>query len=127
MPTLENARHERFCQEYVVDLNATQAYIRAGYSANGAGQSAEKLLKKAEVAARIEELKAGVTQRLELTQEKVISDLEDLKTKAAVAGNFGPAVRATELIGKHIGMWPTKIDVAGSIALGELVKKAHKG
>ncbi len=127
MPTLENARHERFCQEYVVDLNATQAYIRAGYSPNGAEASASKLLTNPKVIERVKELQAAVTQRIELTQEKVVSDLEDLKTKAAAAGNFGPAVRATELLGKHIGMWPTKIDVAGSIALGELVKKAHKG
>lgn len=110
MAALDNAKRERFCREYVIDLNATQAYIRAGYSVNGAGQSAEKLLKNAEVVARIAELQLKVTQRLEITQEKVLQDLEDIKTEAMGEGQFGPAVRAAELQGKHIGMWPNKIE-----------------
>lgn len=74
MPALENARHERFCREYVIDGNATQAYIRAGYSAKGASQSAEKLLRKTEVSARIAALRAKVTDKLEITAERVLRE-----------------------------------------------------
>ena len=42
-------KKELFCQEYIKDLNATQAYIRAGYSENGAGQGGERLLKTVDV------------------------------------------------------------------------------
>lgn len=78
MPALRNAKHERFCQEYVIDLNATQAYIRAGYSEKGAGQSAERLLRNAEIRARIAELQAGLAKRLEITQAKVAAELAKL-------------------------------------------------
>ncbi len=44
-----NDRQYQFCLEYIVDLNATQAYIRAGYSKSGARQSACKLLTNADI------------------------------------------------------------------------------
>jgi len=44
------SKQQRFADEYLVDLNATQAAKRAGYSAHTAGQQGEKLLKKAEIA-----------------------------------------------------------------------------
>jgi phage terminase small subunit len=62
-----NYRQRRFVNEYCVDENATQAAIRAGYSENGAGQTAHNLLKIAEIKdavdARMEELSvaAGIT------------------------------------------------------------------
>lgn len=69
-------KRKRFCEEYVLDHNATQAYIRAGYSKNGAGQSAEKLLKKTEVRAYIDHLEAKVTAELlekhKVTRERIL-------------------------------------------------------
>ena len=78
MPALSNLKWERFCREYVIDLNATQAYTRAGYSPNGAGQSAEKLLRNPEIVARIAELQADVCRKLEITQEMVVAELAKL-------------------------------------------------
>lgn len=78
MPALENAKRERFCQELLKDDNATQAYIRAGYSERGAGQSAEKLLKNADVAARVAELRAERTKRATTDGDWVIAQLEQI-------------------------------------------------
>lgn len=50
------AKEERFCMEFIVDYNATQAAIRAGYSEKSAGVTACKLLKKANVSARVREI-----------------------------------------------------------------------
>lgn len=74
MPALANARWERFCLEYVKDANATQAYIRAGYSEKGASQSAERLLRNAEIKARIAELQERIANRLEITAERVLRE-----------------------------------------------------
>ena len=52
-----NAKQERFCQEYLKDLNATQAAIRAGYSENTAGQQGHDLLKNPEIQTEIDRLK----------------------------------------------------------------------
>lgn len=110
MPALKNAKHERFCQEYVRDLNKTQAYIRAGYTAKSADANAHRLMGNDGVQARIAELQTKASAKLEITQEKVLSDLETARTKALEDKQFGPAIRAGELLGKHIGMWPNKID-----------------
>lgn len=52
-----NEKQERFCQEYLKDLNATQAAIRAGYSENTAGQQGHDLLKHPEIGPKIDRLK----------------------------------------------------------------------
>lgn len=49
-------REEKFCLEYIVDYNATQAAIRAGYSEKSASNAGYRLLKKDEVFARVCEL-----------------------------------------------------------------------
>ena len=47
-------KNEVFCEEYLIDLNATQAAIRAGYSVDSAGSIGSELLKKPEIRARID-------------------------------------------------------------------------
>ncbi len=76
MAALGNAKHETFCLEYVKDHNASEAYVRAGYSAKGAGQAAHKLLKNTEVTARIAELEAGLADKALVTVEEIISELK---------------------------------------------------
>ena len=53
MPKL-TAKQERFCEEYLIDLNATQAAIRAGYSVESAGSIGSENLTKPEIRARID-------------------------------------------------------------------------
>jgi phage terminase small subunit len=69
-------KHDRFCREYVIDNNATQAYIRAGYSSSGAGQSAKHLLNNPKIAARVKILEDEIVKKLsekhEVTKEKIL-------------------------------------------------------
>ena len=71
---LGNAKHERFCLEYVRDLNATQAAIRAGYAARNANVTGPRLRASIKVAARIAELQAQITSRLEISAELVLRE-----------------------------------------------------
>lgn len=68
-------KQERFCQEYLVDLNATRAYIRAGYSVKTAPSCASRLLEKANVRARVDELMARRARRTGVTQDRVVREL----------------------------------------------------
>lgn len=70
-----NAKQERFCEEYLVDLNATQAAIRAGYSEKTAKSQGSRLLTKADVSARVGELKAERAKRTEITADRVLREL----------------------------------------------------
>jgi phage terminase small subunit len=67
-----SARHKKFCEEYLKDLNATQAYIRVGYSKNGADVSACQLLRNPKVKAYIEEKLAKQSERLEVDADWVV-------------------------------------------------------
>src|SRR4051794_1954111 len=64
MPLLKNARHELFALGVAGGLSATQAYIKAGYTKAGADRSAARLLRNVGVRARVEELKASISERV---------------------------------------------------------------
>ena len=69
------AKQERFCQEYVVDCNGTQAAIRAGYSEPTAQEQSSRLLSNVMVQQRVAELQKRVANKLEITAEKVLQEL----------------------------------------------------
>lgn len=70
-----NERQERFCNEYLIDLNATQAAIRAGYKEKTAYSMGQRLLKNVEVQNYIQERKQDRVERTEITQDMVIREL----------------------------------------------------
>lgn len=64
MAELKNPRWEQFAQGVARGLSATASYLASGYRAGGAGQSAGRLLKNAEVKARVLELKSILANRV---------------------------------------------------------------
>ena len=78
MGPLKHQKHERFCQEYLIDLNATQAYLRTGYKPQkdeSAAESASRLLRTVKVRARIDELMAERSKRTGVTADRVVREL----------------------------------------------------
>lgn len=71
-------RQARFVREYLVDLNATQASIRAGYSAKTAEQQGPRLLGNVGVAAAIAEAQQRIAKKLDITAESVVNELAKL-------------------------------------------------
>ena len=69
------AKQQRFCDEYLIDLNATQAAIRAGYSEKTAYSAGQRMLKNVEVQAYINVRKMDRIERTEITQDKVLQEL----------------------------------------------------
>ena len=121
MPPLDNLKRERFCREYVIDLNATQAAIRAGYSAKTANRIASAMLSKVDVSSRVSELQDPIIQGLEITHESVLREIDETRRAAAAAEQHSVALKAAELKGRHIGMWPNKIEHSGKIGLASLI------
>lgn len=72
------AKQQRFCDEYLVDLNATQAAIRAGYSEKRASEQAYQLLQKTTVQNFIQQRKQERMERTEITQDFVLKELMDM-------------------------------------------------
>ena len=106
-------KQKRFVAEYLVDLNATQAAIRAGYSEKTAGQIGEQNLKKLEIQEALQKAIKDRENRTEITQDKVLDELGKVAfSKAADYTDstlkYSNKLRALELLGKHLGLFDGK-------------------
>lgn len=141
-------KQKRFIEEYLIDLNATQAAIRAGYSKNRASELGYQLLQKTTVQQAIQDAQNKRSERVQITQDDVIRMLLEnieiasgkkavIKTEIRKSENgelVGDDIaqfvyesssvnKALELLGKHLGMFSQKVDLTssdGSMALGSL-------
>lgn len=88
-------KQQRFVEEYLIDLNATQAAIRAGYSAKTAYSIGEENLNKPDIASAIEERRAALSAKAEVTQERIVAEFAKMAfyDPASIAGQrmSGPA------------------------------------
>ena len=120
-------KQKQFCEEYIIDLNATQAAIRAGYSPKTANRIASENLSKLDIQNYICELKNKRQERIEYTQDDVMKDLLEIKNrcmqKAPVTfmghqvqdenGNniwkfdSKGANQAIDMLAKHVGFYET--------------------
>lgn len=122
-----NSKQTRFVQEYLIDLNATQAAIRAGYSKKTAKQQGSVLLTNLDVAAAISTGQAACAERAKLDQDWVLEHLtanvERSMTEVPVfiageeVGSYtyqgSVANKALELLGKHLKMFDDRLTVGG--------------
>jgi len=108
-----NPKQQRFVEEYPVDLNATQAAIRAGYSAATAKQQGSRLLTHVDVAAAIRKRLDKRSEKAELTQEWVLAQLRVVQARAVEIDQLSAANRSLELLGKHQGMFTDRVEVGG--------------
>jgi len=140
MPRPLSEKQRLFIKEYLVDLNATQAAIRAGYSAKTAYRQGADLRRKTSIREAIEKAQAERSQRVEVTQDYVINNLVEIvertMQRAPVTNRKGEQVtdeegravwcfdakganRALELLGKHLGVFTDKVqtEVSGGLSI----------
>jgi len=123
-------KHKVFVAEYLVDLNATQAAIRAGYSPKTAYSSGQRLLKHVEVAAAIAEKTGKRLEKLDASADYVIQTIAETVERCRQGvpvhdkqGNetgewqFEPfaVLKGCELLGKHHKLFTEKVEHAGEI------------
>jgi phage terminase small subunit len=115
-------KQEAFVREYLIDLNATAAYKRAGYKATGhsAEASAARLLSNAEVSKAVRAAQMKAAQTAEITVEQHMADLKRIRDAAFDAEKFSAAATAEVARGKVAGFYVEKVDltadVRGSVA-----------
>lgn len=124
------AKQAAFVREYLVDLNATQAAIRAGYSRHTAGATSHENLKKPEIAAAIEAEKGLRAARTRIDMDTVLhgilaqiriqekpTDICNAKGVKIGEGVTAPAgaviLKGYELLGRYLGLWNDKLSHVG--------------
>lgn len=131
-----NAKQMKFCDEYMVDSNATQAAIRAGYSEQTAYSQGQRLLKHVEVKNRIAELMDKHQSERVASAQEVLEYLTSVvrgesRSEIVVVEATGDGMseaknvekapdekdklRAAELLGKRYGLYSDKVNVTGSV------------
>lgn len=129
-------KQKRFAQEYILDLNATQAAIRAGYSENTAQQIGSENLSKPVIQEKIDELQKVIADKAGVDAEYVLNGLKELHEvcmgrKAIVLTKDGHeldvtvfehsgASKSLELLGKHLKLFTEKVEHSGNIQLERL-------
>lgn len=108
-----NEKQKRFCDEYLIDLNATQAAIRAGYSPKTANEQGARLLANVSVQARLQEALKKRAARVEITQDRVLKEFAAIGFSVASDGSdsdlkVSNKLKALELLGKHLGLFDNK-------------------
>lgn len=110
------AMRERFVDEYLVDLNATQAAIRAGYSPKTAYSMGQRLLKDVEVQAAIQEARARREKRTEITQDRVVQEIADNAFRQASDAQdsefkHSSKTKYLDMLCKHLGVYDKSMQV----------------
>lgn len=125
-------KQKRFCDEYLIDCNATQAAIRAGYSKKTANEQGNRLLANVSVRAyideRLEQLHTKKTADAQEVMEYLTSVMrgEHKEQTLALCGDgmqeiqdidvsAKDRIKAAELIGKRYGLFKDAVDLGGAV------------
>ncbi len=110
-------KQARFVEEYLIDLNATQAAIRAGYSAKTANEQGAQLLAKLSIRQAVAEAQAIRSKRTEITQDEVIQGLKKEATLEGEGSSHSARVSAWAHLGKHLGMFTDNLNLGGEVTV----------
>ncbi len=104
-------KQQRFAEEYVVDHNATQAAIRAGYSERTAKQQGSRLLTKVDVIEAVRAKEVRLSRKIEVTVASLTAELEEARALAMENGQASAATQATMGIAKLHGLLVDRSEV----------------
>lgn len=128
-------KQKKFCVEYLKDLNATQAAIRAGYSENTAWSQGWENLRKPELKDYIDkELEEAMNESKAAIKSRIIAELKDvafgdsgielLKNKEGDVYyiRITDKLKALDMLGKYVAMFTEKVELSGNVTIQPIKK-----
>jgi len=117
-------RQRRFCEEYLIDLNATQAVTRAGYSTKYPNRIAFQLMENTAIRIAIDGLRAERNKGSDVTKDFVLRGIQKAIRLAEESGNLNALLRGHELLARHLGMFIERTEISGPD--GDAIKMEQK-
>lgn len=147
-----NDKQQAFVTEYLKDLNASAAYIRAGYKTKASRVCASQLLSNPNIIDAINNAMAERSKRTNITVDSVLQDLAEIKERCLqrfpvmeydpATGSMvqakdeegrhvwqfepNPAIKSLELLGKHLKMWTDRVEIDVSDSLADAIQKGRE-
>lgn len=106
-------RQRRFCEEYLRDLNATQAVTRCGYNTKYPNRVAFQLMENPAIRIAIDGLRAERSSQTDVTKDFVLRKIVRTLEQAEQDGNHNATLRAAELLARHLGMFVERTEISG--------------
>jgi phage terminase small subunit len=113
-----------FCEEYLKDLNATQAVLRAGYNTRFPNRIAFQLMENPAIRIAIDALRAERNKNSDVTKDFVLRGIQKAIRLAEESGNLNALLRGHELLARHLGMFVERTEISGPD--GEAIKMEQK-
>lgn len=110
-----NLKQQLFIEEYLVDLNATQAAKRAGYSEKTAYSIGQENLNKPEIQEAVQKAFNERSERTEITQDYVLGTIKETVEKCKESDNTNGILKGCELLGKHLKLFTDKVEHSGDV------------
>jgi phage terminase small subunit len=107
-------KQRKFCLEYLIDLNATKAAIRSGYSEKTASVIGHENLMKPYIAEVIQQEMNKRSQETGITVSYVLNGIKSLTDKLVSGEDPKSAYKGFELLGKHLTLFSEKVDHTSS-------------
>jgi len=95
-------KQRKFCDEYLVDLNATQAAIRVGYSEKTASEQSSRLLSNVKIQNYIQNKQKKTSDKLEINKELILQMVFDIAKSKGERTN--DRLKAIEIVNKMLGL-----------------------
>lgn len=106
-----------FCHEYMRDFNARQAALRAGYSESVADSASTDLLGDARIKAQVHRLMLARIGKVKVSIEDVLQSVVRLRAQAECEGRIDFALKANEMLGRHLKMFTDKVEQLGRVEI----------
>jgi len=110
-------KQTNFVNEYMKDMNATAAYLRAGYKCTeeAARRAASRLLTNVDVKAEIERRQEKIGEKNDITVEWILEEMKDTYRQAKEMGEYSAANKSLEMLGRYKGMFNDKLKVDATV------------
>lgn len=106
-------KQRRFCEEYLTDLNGTQAIIRAGYQTKYPNRIAFQMMENPAIRIAIDGLRNQRSKTTDVTKDFVLKKIQRAIAKADEDNNHNAVLRGLELLARHLGMFIERTEISG--------------